>query len=125
MGTVNFWAEPMCMTDYEKRGEICVPVPDKIRKRRSNDDAATMPSLPAEAPSPLPPPPPVSSGPSPLTGYNPLPPPGYFPHHGYSHPSRSYHPSPLGTMLLLSHLGGLGGGFAPYNPKTLPWGCSL
>merc|ERR1719431_1983660 len=33
--------------------------------------------------------------------------------------------NPLGTLLLLNQLGGLGGGFAPYQPNTAPWGCSL
>merc|ERR1711936_1292188 len=36
----------------------------------------------------------------------------------------SPHDNPLGTLLLLNQLGGLSGGFAPYQPNTAPWGCS-
>merc|ERR1712212_1470002 len=37
----------------------------------------------------------------------------------------SQNDNPLGTLLLLNQLGDLGGGFAPYQPNTIPWGCSL
>merc|ERR1712002_65228 len=37
----------------------------------------------------------------------------------------SHNDNPLGTMLLLNQLGGLSGGFAPYQPNTAPWGCHL
>merc|ERR1719233_913050 len=37
----------------------------------------------------------------------------------------SQNDNPLGTLLLLNQLGDLGGGFAPYQPNTVPWGCSL
>merc|ERR1719431_327740 len=93
--------------------------------------------------------------PPPPPGHHQPPSPGYYqPNSGYPYSTSQYHQSPfgldpkyllllnggltgggiggfghddnpLGTLLLLNQLGGLGGGFAPYQPNTAPWGCSL